>query len=487
MSNETTSTIGLLKRVRKTKKNRYGIMPVKQIPGDNVCVVCLGGNGSRSDKAANGNAKIVGEEVIDYLGVDIPLYSVRYDFAEEDAYGQYARYKYLSEASLRSASTAMGDFQRYLSLYEDNVTAQFKRVLNRLLLGGGKKRSVDSIDGNLRDLKIFINENPAKIVSKMNKMLYENMLKVGYTAAEADIIWQRIQQSIVSEHTEYINDLFEATLLPRISDQGKRLSLDAASRRMRKINFVTHCHGAYVAKQLEEKTRRKMDELGYSADEIKQVLSQMLVVAHAPSCRFEKSDAEFISFMSAFDNIVDTPANWVRAYIETMRNVDVKYMVKNKLPNMEHAWMKYSPIYLDKKHGNMFMIPSGFDLNLNTGGPSSEEHENTHYDRIENQNNDGYYLNLLASDILSSGIRNSLEQDKKFSPLPCVRELLRNPDSDDKDVDLDFEMMKRDGDKFMSRVYIFARRAIQQMREKDFESKAHKENTIKEKPGYCMN
>ena len=133
----------------------------------------------------------------------------------------------------------------------------------------------------------------------------------------------------------------------------------------------------------------------------------------------------------------------------------------------------------------MFMIPRGFDLNLNTASPSPDEHANTHYDRIENQNDDGYYLNLLASDILSSGIRNSLEQDKKFSPLPSVRELLHTPDSDDEEADAAFEMMKKDGDKFMVDVYTFARGMIQQMRKKDFENKTHQKS--EDKFGYCMN
>ncbi len=461
MTDNKTSSIGLILRTKKTKVNPYGAKPVERIPADDVCVVYLGGNGSRTDKEANGNAKIVDNELVSYLKTKVDVYAVRYDFSDEDAYGQYARYRYLSENFLSSAGKFSGESKQELSLTTKNVTYEFKRYLYHYLVSdAGTKRPLDSIEGNLRGIKIYLGDNPGAVASKLNALVYASMEKLGYSRDEADTIWNRLENNIVQEHSEYIEKLFNATLLPRISDNGKRLPLDVAQRRVRKINFVAHCHGAYVAKKLEEKARTKMHELGYSPREIKDVLAQMLVVAHAPSCNFNNSDALFVSFMSAFDTIVDTPVNWVKAYIDQMRKQDIKYMVENKKTDIKHRWLPRGPVFLDKKHGNMFLIARGFDFNLNTASPSSDEHDNTHYDFMDKQNE----LNLIAADILSSGIENSLRQSKKFVPLPSIPDLMCRPDTDANTIKKAFESMKRDGNKFIADVYSFASEKVKKLR-----------------------
>ena len=464
MTDKKTSTIGLILRTKKTKASPYGIRPVSQVPADDVCVVCLGGNDSRSNKAANGNASIVNSEVVDYLDIKIPVYSVRYDFGDDDAYGQYARYRSLDESFVSSAGKFQGISKMDFSLTRKNVTSEFKRHLCSYLSYNGKRRSLDSIDGNLRGIKIYIDDNPTFVVPKLNKLLYSHMEKLGFSKQDADFVWERLSNCVAKEHSEYITDLFNATLLPRISENGERVSLDVASRRIRKINFVAHCHGAFVAQQMEKMAREKMTELGYTPREIKQILSQLLVVAHAPSCRFENTDAMLIGFMSAFDTVVDTPLNWVRAYIEQRRKQDIKYMVENKKTRMKHEWIPANPIYLNKKYGNMFMIARGFDFNLNTANASPDEHDNTHYESLDEQNADGYYLNMIAADILSSAIENSLKQSDGFVPLPPINELMHRPDADAKTIDAVFDSMKRDGNKFIADVYKFASENVKKMR-----------------------
>ena len=62
---------------------------------------------------------------------------------------------------------------------------------------------------------------------------------------------------------KYVGEIFDKFLLPRIStDRGRRrLSADEAALRVRRLNIVAHCHGAYTALRLEEMMQEKMKEL----------------------------------------------------------------------------------------------------------------------------------------------------------------------------------------------------------------------------------
>lgn len=83
-----------------------------------------------------------------------------------------------------------------------------------------------------------------------------------------------VQKATIDEYNpQYVDSLFEKAILPRISSlNGKeKLSVEEACKRIRKLNIVTHCHGAYVALKLEEKMQAKMNELGYSNEERKQI------------------------------------------------------------------------------------------------------------------------------------------------------------------------------------------------------------------------
>lgn len=102
----------------------------------------------------------------------------------------------------------------------------------------------------------------------------------------------------------YIRDIFEQTLLPRISTENgkKRLPAETAARYVRKANFVTHCHGAYVARELEKMTSEKMKSLGYSTAEQKLVLSRLMVLNYAAGLSLYGIGIQFCSIESAADD-----------------------------------------------------------------------------------------------------------------------------------------------------------------------------------------
>ena len=228
--------IGL--RTTKTEDNPNGYITIENIPNDEVCVLYLGGDGSTDDKAANGYAKIIENEILDTVNTSIPVYSITYNF-------------------------------------EDN-----KQSISRRLE--------------------FIKHRTEVLLSdeRLNKTISQ--------ASNEDYA------------PKYIDELFEKTILPRISTyKGKgKLSTEEACKRIRKLNIVAHCHGGYVAHKLEEKMQQTMSELGYNDKERKSIQSQLLIIGHAPACPLGISKSQFISFKSIYDEQVPQANNWFSAYIE---------------------------------------------------------------------------------------------------------------------------------------------------------------------------
>lgn len=101
----------------------------------------------------------------------------------------------------------------------------------------------------------------------------------------------------------YIKDIFEQAFLPRISRNGgkERLPAEQAARNIRRLNIVTHCHGAYVALRLEQMMLQKMAELGYLPAERKKVVRQLMVLNYAPDCPARMAESRFITIESAAD------------------------------------------------------------------------------------------------------------------------------------------------------------------------------------------
>lgn len=145
-----------------------------------------------------------------------------------------------------------------------------------------------------------------------------------------------VQKATIDEYNpQYVDSLFEKAILPRISSlNGKeKLSVEEACKRIRKLNIVTHCHGAYVALKLEEKMQAKMNELGYSNEERKQIQSQMLVVAHAPACVLGLSKSQFVSFKSVYDSSTPLKGNFLMFIlrIENAKSVNDLLLRKTRM------------------------------------------------------------------------------------------------------------------------------------------------------------
>ena len=431
----------LIQRVPKTSDNVYGITTVNNIPGDEVCVLYLGGNDTNSGCAANGNAKIIEQDILPDLSVPVPVYAAQYtvntgDMAVEKE-SNFSKYGHNFLGSPRAYNSVWVTEQNFKTILKNDV---LPRVVGR----GGRPLSIDSAKEKLNKLSLVFDGDAKALRNKMTLELQATLAERGVSTADSKALVQIIINNSISAKdfdTQYIDELFDAAILPRISDSNARLPLTVAMARARKINIVAHCHGAYVAQKLEEKMQDKMQKLGYSPTEINQILSQVLVVAHAPVIPLGVSKFRIISFTTARDFFARRPNNWVTKY--------VRYK-QSKEKEIGTDWLQ--PCFLAGRDGDVFIIRNAFNPAKN-GRPSIGEHRSARYVAAEGQNDIGIFMSFIAGNILKNGIENSLK--KKFTPLPPTSELVLGKKNRTGMRGL-FEQMRKNGVKFMADVYNFA-------------------------------
>ena len=222
-------------------------------------------------------------------------------------------------------------------------------------------------------------------------------------------------------HPRYVDDLFDKALLNRISDKnGKRLSTDEACAKIRKLTIVAHCHGAYTFLKLEEKMQKKMQELGYSAEERAKIQHEMLCVAHAPYAPLSISKSTMISFASAQDLEISHHNNF---------ETEIRAMAKNN-----EVLLSYFP----GKQGELFLTPSM--------GEDVEEHNFLGYDTTQKGlSKEGKAILGLAGNAIVNGVRSSLA-DK---PLPPVKALVCGQDEKCQKL---FDKLKENGAKMWQKI-----------------------------------
>ena len=386
---KTMSSIEIGKRTDKTEDNPYGYTKVDFIPEDEVCVLYLGGDGATSDKAANGYAKIIKNEILSEINPDIPVYSIKYDFQ-------------------------------------------------------GHKNSIARKVANIKHYTEVLVEN-----TKIDNTLSE--------ATEEEY------------NPKYVDELLEKVILPRITLYNKKgkLASEEACKRIRKLNIIAHCHGAYTVLKLEEKMQAVMKKIGYSNEECKKIQSQLLIVALAPACPLGISKSQFVSFQSAYDGGIPQKGNFFDCYINMRKREEIRrfYAEEDKDADKikNNRWFDLKPCYFPGKQGNLFLVKQKYKWT--DCGPAlinENEHNNVSFNDQE-QTPNGKLLAHFSKTILKNGIKNSLLQDTGFIPLPPIENLILSDDPIMRQKEtITFAKMKQNGKKFREEIFLAARDFHQQ-------------------------
>lgn len=423
------------------------MIPVDSIPADEVCTFYIGGNGIVNEQRGMRLGEIVRDEILADIDGKIPNYVMVYD--EWDVANN--RPERLVEMD-KNGDNVLPSVDGITTIYltEKNLDNVFRRRILPLIIRGGSRfisKTNFAYDGDVEEIfSRFI----TKVRTNMKHLNFpENVIHATINITLAHMV------PYAEYAPEYPNEIFNRVLLPRIiDDAGNRLDTDTALRRVRKINILALCHGAHVLHMIESKMNQEMRHLEYNTDEIRRVMAQVLSVAFAPSCALGKSKFKTYSFTSAYDYVADRPNNWVQKYVETNLKVE-----RERFNTGEPNWVwNFPPMFLDGRYGNAFIVKQRFELESTEDGPNMigrDEHNDVHYFPRAGATTDGELLGFLAHNILVNGIKNSLAQDKKHTPLPPIDELILDEKHPDELGNI-FMKMLANGQEFIHSVHGFA-------------------------------
>lgn len=433
---------------------------VNEIPGDQACIVFLGGSGAILDSVSARLAGIVAREILKDTA-DIPNYALIYDRdimndKIRESAQKYIQFEKYNKNIFKTTETDNGLYfvPKYVSATNINQIVR-QRIIPQI-----KKFGVDGI----KKLQFIADGDVSKISSELQKGFKKYSVDMGLSSDDLNIVINHIKQNTFSYskyfEPKYIDEIFNILLLPRISDlHGNKLPLSVAQSSLRKINILAHCQGAYVALMLSDRLQHKMTSLGYTPDEISQIQSQLLVVALAPICPLGVSKSRFISFMSAYDSRVERPCNWMTRYITENRECELSNI---NTGNTKDKW-DLKAGFLGGRNGDVFYAKQRFGLVGNIGDKTIgwDEHNNSHF-ILDKFTADGQLLATFARNIVISGIKNSLLADSEFTPLPPTAELILDG-KNDAQLSAEFVQLQRNGRELLKTVCEYAKHQVQKM------------------------
>ncbi len=309
---------------------------------------------------------------------------------------------------------------------------------------GGKGINLRGYNGMLKKVDNFIKNNPqlqgdtvrvCVAVCDFGKYHLDKVARKGlYYEADWPQHLAELKYGVPEKHQEetfnpaYIRDIFEAAVLPRISAKGgkERLSRLQALQNIRRLNIVAHCHGGYVAMQLEKMMDGKMSELGYSLPEQKELKSQLLVLSYNPDCPKHQSGLYFVAVESAQDC-----HNEYQTYVREWLLMAPKDFGVCYLPKVMGRTLMCSQIDKFGVEGNParpIRVLSDEDLFWGKNAENKEkklgEHEFMGFEPVGNMSKGALKLQSFANNILQNAVENSRKQGgSEFVPLPKIQNL----------------------------------------------------------------
>ena len=192
----SSAEIGL--RVQKSSANPLGYLHIDKIPSDEVCVVYLGGDGATDDKAANGYAKIIENEILEDIKNKIPVYSITYNFTENkkdiSRRLEYIKHRrdVLSDKKRIQRMISKAKEEDYNPRYIDTLFE--KIILPRISVSNGKEKlPVDEACKRIRKLNIVAHCHGGYVALKLEDKMQQVMKNIGYSSEER----KRIQSQLL--------------------------------------------------------------------------------------------------------------------------------------------------------------------------------------------------------------------------------------------------------------------------------------------------
>ena len=186
---------------------------------------------------------------------------------------------------------------------------------------------------------------------------------------------------------ENLDDEFtKKYLFPLIEDDGKKIDVLQAMRNMRNVNLMTYCGATGSALRIEECLKNRMNELGYSEQEISQIQSQMCVICYATDIKMNR---EFVDKKKVESTCIS---------VGDVNDPDV-----SASQSIREKSKASGPIYYDE----------GYYFHYGNG-----EHSLKGYILQDPS------LSAVISSVLTKAVSNSIENTKSTEFKPITKELL---------------------------------------------------------------
>lgn len=141
---------------------------------------------------------------------------------------------------------------------------------------------------------------------------------------------------------EDINSIVDSLLLPLlINEDGKRLSMEQASKNFSLVTFFSHCHGAREVANLISSLNKKLTIASYSQEEIDQILGQTFQLAYCPNTDEAPIPTVRIDSFTDSHNL-ELPRIFKDAYGYTVDGIDIKYDPPGYLRNQKRWFQTHS-------------------------------------------------------------------------------------------------------------------------------------------------
>ena len=180
--------IGL--RTEQTPSNQYGWEIVDNVPADQVCVVYLGGDNAKTDKAANGYAKSIDRQLQTDFGQRIAVYSIKYEFDGHNR--EWARkYEFLKHRQEFNGATIKRTKENVAT---EEMTPQYVDVLYKKLIEprisvhGKIKISAEEACRRMRMMTFVAHCHGGYVALKLEEKMQAEMKKLGYSLEERNKI-----------------------------------------------------------------------------------------------------------------------------------------------------------------------------------------------------------------------------------------------------------------------------------------------------------
>ena len=239
----------------------------------------------------------------------------------------------------------------------------------------------------------------------------------------------------------YIQDIFDATILPRISSNTTHQSLNDVLKNIRRLNFVTPCHGADEAIELEDKIYKTTKKMGYTDDEQKQIFAQQMILNFNPEGAKSHARSCFITIQSAADTH-NHYTNFMEEYL-LMRPSDFGFIHLNSknvnilmCAQVDKRGIEGNPppVYVVRPIEEVMREAMEARKNIardEVKDPEEEKYATEHsfmgFSPKANMSKGALKIQKIAGNILENAVVNSVSQTSdNFIPLPSFLSLAAN-------------------------------------------------------------